>query len=144
MTVKEIFSADKKRKCVITKSEKNFLSYHFEVYETYDEEELKYFHAGCPAGYWCLLCEAYHRPVFDNIDDENPPEEVKMCCCEIAELAYKRDQSAQSDGVSSESVQGWSKSYESTESRRNAFDKAVRECIYNWLSSTGLLYRGIR
>lgn len=69
MTVKEIFSADKKRKCVITKSEKNFLSYHFEVYETYDEEELKYFHAGCPAGYWCLLCEAYHRPVFDNIDD---------------------------------------------------------------------------
>ena len=67
--------------------------------------------------------------VFDNIDDENPPEEVKMCCCEIAELAYKRDQSAQSDGVSSESVQGWSKSYESTESRRNAFDKAVRECI---------------
>ena len=82
--------------------------------------------------------------VFDNIDDEDIPEEVKMCCCEIAELAYKRDQSAQSDGVSSESVQGWSKSYESTESRRNAFDKAVRECIYNWLSSTGLLYRGIR
>ena len=37
--------------------------------------------------------------VFDNIDDENPPEEVKMCCCEIAELAYKRDQSAQSDRV---------------------------------------------
>lgn len=82
--------------------------------------------------------------VFDNIDDENPPEEVRMCCCEIAELAYKRDQSAQSDGVSSESVQGWSKSYESTESRRNAFDKAIRECIYNWLSSTGLLYRGIK
>ena len=82
--------------------------------------------------------------VFDNIDDEDIPEEVRMCCCEIAELAYKRDQSAQSDGVSSESVQGWSKSYESTESRRNAFDKAVRECIYNWLSSTGLLYRGIR
>lgn len=82
--------------------------------------------------------------VFDNIDDENPPEEVRMCCCEIAELAYKQDQSAQSDGVSSESVQGWSKSYESTESRRQAYSNAVKECIYKWLSGTGLLYRGIR
>lgn len=69
MTVKEIFSADKKRKCVITKSEKNFLSYHFEVHETYDEEGLKYFPAGCATSYWRPLCEAYHRPVFDNIDD---------------------------------------------------------------------------
>lgn len=94
--------------------------------------------------YFREASQVIKKYVFDNIDDENPPEEVRMCCCEIAELAYKRDQSAQSDGVSSESVQGWSKSYESTESRRNAFDKAVRECIYKWLSGTGLLYRGIR
>ncbi len=94
--------------------------------------------------YFREASQVIKKYVFDNIDDENPPEEVRMCCCEIAELAYKRDRSAQSDGVSSESVQGWSKSYESTESRRNAFDKAVRECIYKWLSGTGLLYRGIR
>ncbi len=94
--------------------------------------------------YFREASQVIKKYVLDNIDDENLPEEVRMCCCEIAELAYKRDQSEQSDGVSSESVQGWSKSYESTESRRNAFDKAVRECIYKWLSGTGLLYRGIR
>ncbi len=94
--------------------------------------------------YFRKASQIVKKYVLDNIDDENPPEEVRMCCCEIAELAYKQDQTAQSDGVSSESVQGWSKSYESTESRRNAFDKAVKECVYKWLGGTGLLYRGIR
>lgn len=81
----------------------------------------------------------------DNVNEYDIPEEVSMCCCEIAELAYKREQlSNQSDGISSESVQGWSKSYESTESRRQAFDTAVKECVYKWLGGTGLLYRGVR
>ncbi len=77
---------------------------------------------------------------FNNIDENNIPEEVKMCCCAIAELMY-RDELTESKngGVSSESVQGWSKSYESTDSRKTALRNAQRDCVYKWLSGTGLL-----
>ena len=92
-----------------------------------------------------IATQEIKRYTGDNVQECDIPEEVSMCCCEIAELAYKREQlSNQSDGVSAESVQGWSKSYESTESRRQAFDTAVKECVYKWLSGTGLLYRGVR
>ena len=92
-----------------------------------------------------LATQEIKRYTGDNVNEYDIPEEVAMCCCEIAELEYKHEQiGSQTDGVSSESVQGWSKSYESTESRKQAFDSAVKECIYKWLSGTGLLYRGLR
>lgn len=47
-------------------------------------------------------------------------------------------------GVSSESVGGWSKSYESSDIRRQNADRAVHDIVYKWLSGTGLLYRGVR
>lgn len=79
-----------------------------------------------------------------NVDESNIPECVKMCCCEITELLYKEETTSQNHGVASESVQGWSKAYESTESRAQAADKAIKTCVYEWLSGTGLLYRGVR
>lgn len=83
---------------------------------------------------------------FGNIDAENVLEEVRMCCCELAEQAYKSDtsQAASKQGVASESVQGWSQSYESTQTRQEAARSAQRDCIYKWLSGTGLLYSGVR
>lgn len=81
----------------------------------------------------------------DNVDGDNIPECVKMCCCEIAETLYKSEQyDEQNAGVSSESVGGWSKSYESSESRKQSLDSSVRGIAYKWLSGTGLLYRGVR
>lgn len=82
---------------------------------------------------------------FGNIDAENVPEEVRMCCCELAEQAYKADtsQAASKQGVASESVQGWSQSYESTQARQETARIAQRDCIYKWLSGTGLLYSGV-
>lgn len=82
---------------------------------------------------------------FNNIDENNVPECVKICTCELAENIYQSDiADRQNCGVLSEAVAGWSKSYESAESRGNAFDKAVKECIYRWLSGTGLLYSGVK
>jgi len=85
------------------------------------------------------------RYTHGNIDPENIPESVKMCCCELAETLY-RDELVQqeSNGVSSESVAGWSKSYEDSESRRTALKSLQRDCIYKWLGNTGLLYSGVR
>ena len=83
---------------------------------------------------------------FGNISSNDVPEEVRMCCCELAEQAYKADtsQAASKQGVASESVQGWSQSYESTQARQEAARSAQRDCIYKWLSGTGLLYSGVR
>lgn len=80
-----------------------------------------------------------------NIDAENVPEQVQYCCCELAEQIYATDTSeaSQKDGISSESVQGWSQSYESSETRKTALRSSQRECIYKWLSNTGLLYSGV-
>lgn len=80
----------------------------------------------------------------DNVDENDIPEEVKMCCCELAENIFKAEQEGGAQGVSSESVGGWSKSYESLEVRRQNADRAVHDIVYKWLSGTGLLYRGVR
>lgn len=82
------------------------------------------------------------RYVFGSIDENNLPDELKHCCCEIAEILYT-DEHAFETGVSSESVGGWSRSYENSETRKSAIDKSIRDSVYAWLSDTGLLYRGI-
>lgn len=85
------------------------------------------------------------RYTHGNIHSNSIIEEVKNCCCELAEMLYSDAQAtAQSDGVASESVQGWSRSYESVEARKLNLRKQQRECIYKWLADTGLLYSGVR
>lgn len=83
---------------------------------------------------------------FGNINPDNVPEEVRMCCCELTEMLYKTDtsQAANKQGITSESVQGWSQSYESSEACQRAAQSAQRDCVYKWLSGTGLLYSGVR
>ena len=85
------------------------------------------------------------RYTHGNINAGDVPEQVQYCCCELAELIHTADTSeaAQNSGVASESVQGWSKSYESTEARKVALAAAQKDCIYKWLSNTGLLYSGV-
>lgn len=81
-----------------------------------------------------------------NIKSDNLPEQVRFCCCELAELMRSSDTSeaAKKQGIASESVQGWSQSYESSEAQKTALRSSVRECIYKWMSGTGLLYSGVR
>lgn len=87
-----------------------------------------------------------NRYTHGNITGDNIPDEVKMCCCELAELicSSEASEAAKKQGIASESVQGWSQSYESSEARETALRNAQKECIYKWLSNTGLLYSGVR
>lgn len=79
-----------------------------------------------------------------NINENNIPECVKFCCCEIAEILAESDKLSQNQGgKSSESVQGWSISYESKEQTLQAMQTKIKSSVYSWLSGTGLLYRGI-
>lgn len=78
-----------------------------------------------------------------NIDVEHIPEEVKLCCCELAETLYKASQTkASKEGVTSERVGDLSVSYESAESQRAAMPKMIKSIIYSWLADSGLLYTG--
>lgn len=82
--------------------------------------------------------------VGNNVDESDIPECVKFCCCEIAEILAESDKQSQNQGgKSSESVQGWSVSYESKEQTLQAMQTKIKGSVYSWLSGTGLLYRGI-
>jgi hypothetical protein len=80
---------------------------------------------------------------FERIDELDIPDEVKMCCCELAELEYKSDNIAKTDGVTSEKVGEYSVSYESTQTIRDNKQKDMRNVLKLWLANTGLLYRGL-
>lgn len=82
---------------------------------------------------------------FDNIDESTAiPYEVKMCICEIAELLYSYDKRATlHGGTASESVEGWSKHYESSQQTEAHLQVKIRSCVKTWLSDTGLLYCGV-
>ncbi|MBP3272606.1 MAG: hypothetical protein J6M17_10345 [Ruminococcus sp.] len=82
---------------------------------------------------------------FGNVSAEDVPDEVRMCCCELAEqiCAYDAEQE-DSNGKSAESVQGWSVTYASAAEKKAQLDSRQRDIICKWLSGTGLLYSGVR
>lgn len=81
--------------------------------------------------------------------DPESYEEVKCCCCEIGELlySYEADTSAikasGGSGKTSESVQGWSVSYQSKQERTAQLNTDITAAIAKWLTGTGLLYQGV-
>lgn len=77
----------------------------------------------------------------NNINEASIPDDVKMCCCELADLLYKSDQE-DTKGISSEKVGEYSVSYVSPEAKEKLMSVSIRSIIYNWLAMTGLLYRG--
>ena len=86
------------------------------------------------------------RYTFGNVKKlDEIPECVKQCCCEIAQRIYEFNVNNPENGVAivSEKVGDLSTSYESSESRKVNLSKANVETIKNWLSGTGLLYRGV-
>lgn len=72
-------------------------------------------------------------------------EEIKMCCCALAEQFQVIEQAtAQSvkGEVQSESVGSWSKTYRSGAETATAARSALADIARQYLSNTGLLYRG--
>lgn len=81
------------------------------------------------------------KNTFGRIDDTDIPDEVKMCCCELAEAIYKADKSRHS-GKTAEKTGEASVSYESDTNIDIKLEKDTVKTVYNWLADTGLLYRG--
>ena len=80
---------------------------------------------------------------FGNIDESNLIDEVRMCCCEIAESIYNTEQQERPKGIQSEKVGEYSITYEKDTDIDAQKYSALKSIIYNWLSDTGLLYRGL-
>lgn len=80
---------------------------------------------------------------FNRINDNNIPDEVRMCCCELAESEYSQDKVKTGNGIASEKVGDYSVSYVSTADTEALNKSKQAEIINNWLLMTGLLYRGL-
>lgn len=78
---------------------------------------------------------------FNRVSIDNIPEEVKMCCCELAEALFKADKE-DTKGIASEKVGEHSATYTSPEAKEKQLSKSTASIIYKWLAMTGLLYRG--
>ncbi len=89
-----------------------------------------------------------HQHIFNRLKEvSEPPEAVRMCCCEIAEKLYQRDQLTENNGgvlMESYSNDGESGSFKAEEYTDESIRKAVRRILYKWLSDTGLLYCGVQ
>lgn len=83
-------------------------------------------------------------------DTELLTDEVKDCACELAELLYQADRSAQQAAVQGGILQSYSNDGESGtfDLSQSTFTeegkaKKISEIIHRYLGNTGLLYRGV-
>lgn len=73
-------------------------------------------------------------------------DEVKMCCCALAEQ-YQIIENATAQGINggelqSQTVGAWSRTYRSGVETASAARKSLAALASQYLSNTGLLYRG--
>ncbi len=87
-------------------------------------------------------CNIVRNLTCGNIDENQEiPEVVQMCVCEVAELLQTQEQQVKTAAVASEKVGDYSVSY------RAKTDKEKKTEVYNvvseWLEDTGLMYCGV-
>ena len=72
------------------------------------------------------------------------PEEVQLCCCELAETMYQGEKiEKDSSGKTSEKSGTYSVSYGSAQEMRDTVRKRERQIVMKWLEHTGLCYQGV-
>lgn len=75
---------------------------------------------------------------------EDIPEEVQMCCCELAEAEFEREQQQKaSRGKTSERIGTYSVTFGSAKEMDSVAASKQHGIIMKWLGNTGLCYRGV-
>ena len=78
-------------------------------------------------------------------DVEDISEEVKMCCCELAEAEFQREtQKKAAGGKTSEKIGTYSATFGTARENANAAASEQRSIIMKWLGNTGLCYQGVK
>ena len=71
------------------------------------------------------------------------PEDVKMCCCELAEQCFRTEKQKKEAGKTSEKVGTYSVTFASEADISQNDAKEKYNIVLKWLSGTGLCYRGV-
>lgn len=71
-------------------------------------------------------------------------EEIRMCCCEVAEAEFRREKrQEEAGGKTSEKIGTYSVSFGSVKEVAEAAGKEQRDIVMKWLGDTGLCYQGV-
>ena len=93
--------------------------------------------------YYALMSTKEIMPYLAGGAPATLPDELKQCCCEVAELLYKSSSGGAGKGIASERVGDLSITYENSENIEKATKSGTKRSVMTWLSDTDLLYRGI-
>lgn len=75
---------------------------------------------------------------------EEIPEDVRMCCCELAEAEFLREkQQREAGGKTSEKIGTYSVSFGTVQESAAATAREQRGIVLKWLEDTGLCYQGV-
>ncbi len=98
--------------------------------------------------YWAMLASGEIRQrTFGRIDAlDEVPEEVGMCCCEIAEKMYSVESAKDESGMILQSYgnDGETGTYKTDELSESGVRRSISKAIRKWLGNTGLLYCGVK
>lgn len=79
-----------------------------------------------------------------NVAAVDIPEEVKMCCCELAEAEFRNEKKLQeTNGKTSEKIGTYSVNFQSASELEGIFAREQRRIVMKWLANAGLCYRGV-
>lgn len=113
-------------------------------YETYHGSKLK---DGDSFNYWMIQATSIIRNLtFGRIDQmEIIPEEVQMCCCEVAEKLYAQEAAKEENGMILQSYgnDGETGTFKVDELSEEAVQKSTLQIVRKWLARTGLMYCGV-
>jgi len=97
--------------------------------------------------YWLAQASRkINRRAFGKTDAlQEVPDEVKMCCCAVAEKLYQFESAKSENGMVLQSYgnDGETATYKTTDMSELAISGKVLEIIEEWLMPTGLLYCGV-
>ena len=97
--------------------------------------------------YWCTQASSEIREkTYGNVDVlETIPDDVQMCCCEVAEKLYRYENAKGDNGMILQSYgnDGDTGTYKTDDYSEEKVKAAVNDIIRRWLMHTGLLYCGV-
>lgn len=97
--------------------------------------------------YWSMQASSKIREkTFGNVDQmDSIPDDVQMCCCDVAEKLYRWESAKGKNGMVMQSYgnDGDTGTYKTDDYSQEAIDKSIDDIIRRWLLHTGLMYCGV-
>ena len=97
--------------------------------------------------YWAMLASGEIRQLtFNRVEDLGEiPDEVRMCCCELAEKLYSVESVKDENGMVLQSYgnDGETGTYKTDDLSESGVQRSIVKIIRKWLVNTDLMYCGV-